>query len=64
MNFFTNGRPYRGHVPVDGADVVAGHVFAHLGEFHAAAFEYARILAGEDLVDQFSGSYFYFSYLL
>ncbi len=40
----------RRHVPVDGADVVADHVFAHFGELHAAAFEDRVILAGEHVV--------------
>ena len=37
----------RGHVPVDGAHFVAGHVFAHGVEVHPAAFEDAVVLAGQ-----------------
>ena len=41
-----------GHVPVDGADVVAELVFAHLGELHPAALEDGVVLAGQRLVHQ------------
>ena len=37
----------RGDVPVNGAHVVAGLVFAHLVEVHALAFEDGMVLARE-----------------
>ena len=37
----------RSHVPVDRAHFVAGHVFAHGVEVHAAALEDAVVLTGE-----------------
>ena len=37
----------RGDVPVDGANLVAGQVFAHLLELHAVALEHAMVLARE-----------------
>ena len=40
-----------GDVPVNGADVVAGDVFADFLKFHALAFEYGVVAAGEDIVD-------------
>ena len=56
VNFFTKGRPgARGHVPVDGADLVAGQVLAHLLEVHAAALEDRVVLAGHGLFDQAAG---------
>ena len=42
-------------VPVDGADVVAGRVLAHLGELHAAALEDRVVLAPEPRVDEAVG---------
>jgi hypothetical protein len=38
-----------GHVPVDRADVIAGHVFTHLLELHPLALEGAVVLAREDI---------------
>jgi hypothetical protein len=40
----------RGDVPVDGANVVAGLVFAHLVELHPLSLEHAVVFAGEDVV--------------
>ena len=48
--FFDEGMVHpRGDIPVDGAHVVAGLVFAHLVEVHALAFEHAVVLARERL---------------
>ena len=44
-----------GDVPVDGADVVAGLVLAHLGELHAAAAERARVFARDDVPHEVAG---------
>ena len=41
----------RRDVPIDGAHLVAGAVFAHLVEVHAAAFEHRMICAGQTVVD-------------
>ena len=46
----------RSHVPVDRAHFVAGHVFAHGIEVHAAAFEDAVVLAGERVGDESLGA--------
>ena len=45
-----------GDVPVDGADVVAGDIFADFVEFHAAAFEGGVVVAGEEVVDGVAGA--------
>ena len=45
----------RGDVPVDGADVVARLILAHLGELHPAAPERARVLARHDVPDEVAG---------
>ena len=45
-----------GDVPVDGADVVAGHIFAHLVELHALALEDGVVLPGEHVVDRVPGA--------
>ena len=42
----------RGHVPVDGADVVAVLVLPDLVELHPAALEDGMVLARQRLVDQ------------
>ena len=42
----------RGHVPVDRADLVAGHVLAHLLEVDAAALEDRVVLPGEGLLGE------------
>src|SRR5439155_16424441 len=44
-----------GHVPVDGADVVAGLVFADLLEGDAAALEGAVVFAAEQILDRPAG---------
>ena len=46
--FFDEGsaKP-RGHVPIDRANFVAGLIFAHIFEIHAAPFEDAVVIAGE-----------------
>lgn len=40
-----------GYIPVDGADFVAGLVFADFVELHAAPFEYALVFAAKQFVD-------------
>src|SRR5690606_15202978 len=42
----------RGDVPVDRPYLVAGLVFAHLGELHPLPLEHRPVLAGEQRVDQ------------
>ena len=44
-----------GDVPVDGADVVARLVLAHLGELDPAAAERAGVLAGHDVAHEVAG---------
>ena len=41
-----------GHVPVNGADVVAWHVLADFAEFHAVAFEGAVVSSGHHSVER------------
>ena len=43
----------RGDVPVNGAHVVAGGIFAHFGKFYPLAFKRAQILSGERFRHQF-----------
>ena len=54
----------RGHVPVDRAHFVAGHVFAHRVEVHAAAFEDAVVLTGERIGHEPVGADFDLPHLL
>ena len=49
----TNGMPHAGRdVPVDGANVVAGYVFADFVELHPATLEHRVVFAGEMFVHQ------------
>ena len=53
-----------GDVPVDGPHFVAGDVFAHFVEIHAAAFEDGVVFAGQRVVDQAAGADFDLPHLL
>ena len=46
------------HVPVDGAHVVAGHVFADFAEFHAVPFEGAVVSSGHHSVERAANAEF------
>jgi hypothetical protein len=45
-----------GHIPVDGADIIAELVLPHLIELHAASFEDRVVLSSQDIVDQAVGA--------
>ena len=47
-----------GHVPVNGADVVAWHVLADFAEFHAVAFEGAVVSSGHHSVERAANAEF------
>ena len=51
-----------GHVPVDGAHVVAGHVFADFAEFHAVPFEGAVVSSGHHSVERAANAEFNAAY--
>ncbi len=42
----------RGHVPVDGAHIIARQVWPYFVEIHTAPFEDRMVFAGEAVVDQ------------
>ena len=46
-----------GNIPVDGANVIAGCIFAYLIELHAPSFEDTFVLAGKARVDRPGGVY-------
>ncbi len=46
----------RRDIPVDGAHFVAGAVFAHFVEVHAAALEHRMIFAGQAVIDHAAGA--------
>ena len=47
-----------GHVPVNGTDVVAWHVFADFAEFHAVPFEGAVVSSGHHSVERAANAEF------
>jgi len=50
--------PYpRGHVPVDGSNIIAVLILSNLIEFHPASFENRMVFSGQRFVDQPVGCY-------
>jgi hypothetical protein len=47
-----------GDIPVDGADIIAGLIFADLVKIHPLAFKDAMVMAGERLGDEAIGADF------
>ena len=54
----------RGDIPINAAHVVAGGIFAHLGELQAVPFEGAQIFASKGFVDQPVGADVQTTYLV
>ena len=46
-----------GDIPIDGANVIADLIFAHLIEFHTSPLEDRVVLSSKDIIDQAISSY-------